>query len=149
MTSDSHIVRKETNSFTRIDTRIIMLLMLCLAIGLNSWLYSRPVHKLSSPDTNHQVKWVHNSLVITTGEMNPAKHKLPARIAPFYFKKININQADSALLQIIPGSGPEFSKRILAERDKQGGFHSAEQLLSVSGIGYKRKEKLTQWLDFE
>jgi hypothetical protein len=70
-----------------------MLLMLCLAIGLNSWLYSRPVHKLSSPDTNHQVKWVHNSLVITTGEMNPAKQKLPAHIAPFFFKKINIDPA--------------------------------------------------------
>ena len=149
MTSDRHIVRKETSSFTRLDTRIIVLLMVCLAIGLNSWFYSRPVQKLSSPDTNPQVKWVDNSLVVTTGDTNPADHELPARIAPFFFKKININQADSALLQIIPGIGPEFSKRILAQRDEQGGFDSPDQLLSVSGIGYKRKEKLTQWLNFE
>ena len=126
-----------------------MLLMLCLAIGFNSWLHSRPAHRQSSADTKHQVRWVNNSLLITTGEMNPGEHELPARIAPFFFKKININQADSALLQIIPGIGPEFSKRIVAERDEQGGFDSPEQLLSVSGIGHKRKEKLTEWLDFE
>lgn len=55
---------------------------------------------------------------------------------------INLNSADAASLETLPRVGPALARRILDWRDQNGGFTSAEQLLSVSGIGAKTFEGL-------
>ena len=49
-------------------------------------------------------------------------------------QKVNINMADSAAFEQLPGIGPVLSKRIVAYRKKLGGFVSIEQLKEVWGL---------------
>ena len=55
---------------------------------------------------------------------------------------IDINIADSLLLQTLPGIGPELADRIVAYREQVGGFVAVEQIKDVPGIGEKRYESL-------
>ncbi len=47
---------------------------------------------------------------------------------------VELNTADSSLLTTVKGIGPVFAKRIVAYRDRLGGFHSKDQLLEVFGM---------------
>lgn len=49
-------------------------------------------------------------------------------------KKVDINAADTSEWIALPGIGPTFAKRIVAYRERLGGFHSTVQLLEVYGI---------------
>ena len=48
--------------------------------------------------------------------------------------KIDLNRADSAVLERLPGLGPVLSSRIIKYRKLLGGFVSAEQLNEVYGL---------------
>ena len=48
---------------------------------------------------------------------------------------ININTADSATLEQLPGIGPALAGRIITYRESHGDFNSLEELAAVSGIG--------------
>ncbi|MBC7724088.1 MAG: ComEA family DNA-binding protein [Burkholderiaceae bacterium] len=50
---------------------------------------------------------------------------------------VNLNIADAAALDTLPGIGPATAQRILDWRKENGRFTSVEDLLSVSGIGEK------------
>jgi len=56
--------------------------------------------------------------------------------------KININAADAKVLDTLPGIGPSLAKKIIEYREKQGGFHSIEELKKVSGITEAKFAKL-------
>ncbi len=49
-------------------------------------------------------------------------------------QKININRAESWLLQALPGIGEGRSKAIIDYRNQNGAFHSINELLRVNGI---------------
>jgi competence protein ComEA len=51
---------------------------------------------------------------------------------------VNVNTADQALLETLPGVGPVTAQKIIAEREKAGPFASLDDLQRVSGIGEKR-----------
>ncbi len=55
---------------------------------------------------------------------------------------ININTADQATLQLLPGIGPAYSKRIVAYRLENGSFESVDEITNIRGIGPKTLEKL-------
>jgi competence protein ComEA len=48
---------------------------------------------------------------------------------------VNINRADAAELDALPGIGPVLAQRIVADRDANGPFSSLDDLGRVSGIG--------------
>jgi len=56
--------------------------------------------------------------------------------------KVNINGADEAELQTLPGIGPSKAAAIIEHRDTNGSFKAIEDLKSISGIGDKTFEKL-------
>ena len=56
--------------------------------------------------------------------------------------KVNINLADRGELEELPGIGPTLAERIIAYREKTGGFRSVEELKQVSGIGEKKLEEI-------
>lgn len=55
---------------------------------------------------------------------------------------ININTADEATLQLLPGIGPAYSRRIVAYRLENGSFKSVDEITNIRGIGPKTLEKL-------
>ena len=60
--------------------------------------------------------------------------------------QIDLNTADSAQLQRIPGIGPAMAERILAYRRTAGRFRSPDELMQVSGIGDKKYQKMRPFL---
>ena len=55
---------------------------------------------------------------------------------------VDINRADAAELEQLPGVGPATAEAITAERDRNGPFLSAEDLQRVPGIGPAKMELL-------
>ncbi len=55
---------------------------------------------------------------------------------------VNINTADLALLDTLPGIGPTTAQRIIDYRDANGPFQTVDDLLKVAGIGPVRLERL-------
>jgi len=49
--------------------------------------------------------------------------------------RIALNRADAAELEALPGVGPVLAERIVAYREANGPYQTAEDLLEVSGIG--------------
>ncbi|MHA8066768.1 ComEA family DNA-binding protein [Aquirufa sp. ROCK2-A2] len=95
--------------------------------------------------------------VPTNGKKNDLKTSM---------QRLDINTADSLAWIALPGIGPAFAKRILAYREKLGGFYAVNQLKEVYGLdsvwvnnqiknlhtgqGIYRKLSLqkTEWKDF-
>ena len=63
--------------------------------------------------------------------------------------KINLNQATTAELQLLPGLGPNLSRRIVEYREANGKFHQIEDLMQVPGIGLKTFEKIKEYITVE
>jgi competence protein ComEA len=49
--------------------------------------------------------------------------------------KIDINLADAALLETLPGVGPTIAQRIVEYREMNDPFATAEELPEINGIG--------------
>ena len=54
---------------------------------------------------------------------------------------IDLNRADVADLQGLPGVGPALAERIVAYREAEGPFRNVDQLTEVKGIGSKKLDK--------
>ncbi|MEY2898467.1 MAG: hypothetical protein RL138_520 [Bacteroidota bacterium] len=50
------------------------------------------------------------------------------------FQKVELNSADSALLEALPMIGAKLAMRIIKYRDRLGGFYAVEQLKEVYGL---------------
>lgn len=66
---------------------------------------------------------------------------------PDNLNRIPFSEADSVVLQIVPGIGPGIAGRIVKYREQLGGFHSENQLLEVYGV--KEDVQLAIWDFFE
>jgi competence protein ComEA len=58
------------------------------------------------------------------------------------FAAVNINKADKAALEALPGIGATKAAAIIEYRTKHGNFKTKEELSEVKGIGPKIMEKL-------
>ncbi|MBS0196135.1 MAG: helix-hairpin-helix domain-containing protein [Planctomycetes bacterium] len=65
----------------------------------------------------------------------PAPAAAPAR-------KININTAGAAELELLPNVGPALAKRIVDDREKNGAYRNPRDLTRVKGIGPKILDKI-------
>ena len=61
-------------------------------------------------------------------------------------RPVDLNTADSAALETVPGIGKSLSQRILTFREKNGPFQSVDDLLKVQGVGEKSIQKLRPYL---
>ena len=57
---------------------------------------------------------------------------------------VDINTADEAMLQTLPGIGPALAERIVAYREANGGFQYLYELTNVKGIGSSTFEALQE-----
>ena len=76
----------------------------------------------------------------------PARRPRPPRGVPV--GRLDPNRSSALELTRLPGIGPALATRIVAERDRGGGFASAEALLRVPGIGPKTLERIRAYLSF-
>lgn len=60
--------------------------------------------------------------------------------------KVNINTADRDELCLLPGIGSQKADSIIAYRKKNGAFHSAEEIMNVSGIGESIFERIKDFI---
>lgn len=61
---------------------------------------------------------------------------------PCAAEKIDLNRADAATLESLPGIGPVKAREIIRYRRENGTFGDWEELLEVKGIGEKTLEKI-------
>ena len=66
----------------------------------------------------------------------------PVRTAVTEQAAVDINSADTDLLQTLPGIGPALAERIVAYREEHGPFRYAYEITNVSGVGSGTYEKL-------
>ncbi|UFU04952.1 ComEA family DNA-binding protein [Ruania halotolerans] len=57
---------------------------------------------------------------------------------------VDLNTADAAALETLPGIGPARAAEIIAWREREGEYSSVDQLLEVSGIGPATLERLRE-----
>lgn len=60
--------------------------------------------------------------------------------------KININTADAAALDTLPGIGPSTAQKIIDYRKNKGPFSSLEDIKSVPGIGESKYQNLKEYI---
>lgn len=76
----------------------------------------------------------------------------PREVTPYFAPqleaqgRIELNTADAAALCSLPGIGQSRAKDILAWRETNGPFETAEDLLQVPGIGEKTLEELREYI---
>ena len=128
-------------AFTRGDRRAMSLLLILLAgmVALRASAVVKPAKMwLASPDETEILA----QLPQTEERVHAASRDTVSRSArytpPAYMQKrkfsVDLNVADTFDLQEIRGIGSVYAKRIVAHREKLGGFVHVEQLREVWGI---------------
>jgi competence protein ComEA len=64
-------------------------------------------------------------------------------------KKIPFSEADSSLLQIVPGIGTALAGRIIKRKEALGGFASPQQLAEIYGLKQETIDKIWDFFDFD
>ncbi|MBI4342776.1 MAG: helix-hairpin-helix domain-containing protein [Candidatus Omnitrophica bacterium] len=64
-------------------------------------------------------------------------------------RQVDLNAADAATLERLPGIGPSLARRIVAHREARGGFRHPDELLDVPGIGPNTYEALSTYVTTE
>ena len=59
---------------------------------------------------------------------------------------VNINTANEAELEQLPGIGPSISSKIVEYRNKNGKFKNVEDIKNVTGIGDSKFEKIKDYI---
>jgi len=72
----------------------------------------------------------------------PAIGEAPAAAPGMSDGKVNLNTADAATLDTLPGVGPATAAKIIAWREQHGRFEAIEDLLDVGGIGEAKFDSL-------
>jgi competence protein ComEA len=123
-------------SFTPQETKALIFLLTALLVGSGITLYKK-THPQFAPE-----------LVVEKSQ--PFTVKSPQTGDPLnekeVKKKINLNQAKAGDLVLLPGLGPELSRRIIEYREANGPFQKIEDLMQVPGIGLKRFEQIKDYL---
>jgi len=93
--------------------------------------------------TNRSYRTYHNYQSSAYSDYsNRSEQSQPSRPAKFsQLTTVDLNSADTALLQRIPGIGTNIARWIVERRDKLGGFYAVDQLLEVRYV----EPAMLQW----
>ena len=93
-------------------------------------------------DASHTAAGTDYTISVQRIDREPPDPQLPAEPEPQ--GPVDVNTADAAALQTLPGIGPALAERIIAYRTEHGPFRRVEDLLEVKGIGEATLEKFRQ-----
>lgn len=114
-------------------------LLLVGARGLLSWSTQARLRRPQASPLSHHA----SSSQSTLGTWARRRASVPKRKV---VEPIAINHSSAAELQRLPGIGPALAKRIVAQRERIGGFDRIEDLQTVLGIGPARLERLRPYV---
>lgn len=60
--------------------------------------------------------------------------------------RIDLNLADAATLQLLPGLGPSIAKNVVRHRETHGPFRSPAELENVHMIGPVLRQRIEPWV---
>jgi comEA protein len=124
--------------FNLAETRGLFVLLLILLVGSGIAIYKK-YH------TDFPVEIVFKESKAELGQDRPTKsiqYTQPKKVLPITTRKVDLNTANWAELDLLPYIGPTLSKRIVEYREKNGKFKEVDDLLKVNGIGKKTLEKI-------
>jgi competence protein ComEA len=78
---------------------------------------------------------------------NFSSEKAPSLTKTSRYKNVDINSADTASLISLPGIGSKLAARIVAFRDKLGGFYSVDQIKETYGLPDSSFQKVKQYMN--
>ncbi|GGF19922.1 ComEA family DNA-binding protein [Echinicola rosea] len=81
-------------------------------------------------------------LKLDTGRWEEYQRKKPV------LNKMDFAEADSVVLQVVPGIGPTLAARIVKFRERLGGLHRQEQLLDVYGLKVDVAKRVFEYFTF-
>ncbi len=84
--------------------------------------------------------------VETQRRLEASSVSLPAPTVGTGVEKVNINKADAAALQSLPGIGEKRAKDIVADREANGPYRFPEELTRVKGIGEETVAGLLEYI---
>ncbi len=76
-----------------------------------------------------------------TAHGSPSRHRKAPPGQP-----IDINSADAAALQDLPGVGPGLAQRVIDFREVNGPFRAIDELADVAGMSDRRIEQITPYI---
>jgi len=100
-----------------------------IALGVLLWQHQRPPLTVEGQPTPSQAAQWETAL-------KTARH-------------VDVNTADAAELERLPGVGPLLAARVVAYRADRGRFRTPEALMQVPGIGPKTYEALRDFVTVE
>jgi competence ComEA-like helix-hairpin-helix protein len=80
------------------------------------------------------------------------KHVFPVGLCcvlGLLLKVVDLNTATLEELDALPGIGPVVAGRIIAFREKRGGFRRIEELLAIPGISERRWQELKELVEID
>ncbi|MCH7414440.1 helix-hairpin-helix domain-containing protein [Belliella sp. R4-6] len=148
---------KNTFGFTNRESRGFVLLlpalMVLYAVPLvHSKIVERKKHfeydsYLMKMDSLESAGWNRVNVSYTNQDSSKSKSSYQRRNQP-KFNKILFDEADSIVLQIVPGIGQATAGRIIKFRDAIGGMYQKEQLLDVYGMTPEVLERVFEYFEF-
>lgn len=123
----------------------IELLLLIPAIWLLLQLISATSSNYQAGDAEIREQWDLSNIKILP-DKDSQKEVL---LSLFELRNIPINQADAEVLATVPGIGPVLARAIIEERNRDGFYRQAEDLVRVHGIGARRAEQFQSYLRFD
>lgn len=75
----------------------------------------------------------------------PQRTYYPSKLKPG--ATVDVNTADTLLLQRVPGIGPSFARRIYKYRQLLGGYYCVEQLQEVYGMDREKYDQISPYVE--
>ncbi|QYK47066.1 MAG: helix-hairpin-helix domain-containing protein [Phycisphaeraceae bacterium] len=129
---------EQTGCWTTGAARIFGASVLLFLVGFASWQAWRQSRGTSA--------WAGVGQAVSVLESDGVGERIArgAASGPIVDGRLDLNRADLAQLELLPGVGLATAARIVAYREQIGGFRTVDELSGVRGIGPRTMERLRE-----